>query len=81
MSTTIKIVLTGIFLILLFPLTGCGGGSNYYGTYYQAYPEYGTRRVVVIREYRSGFRRADVIGYPSRRPTAPRPGPTPRRHR
>ena len=81
MSTTVKIVLTGIFLTVVFSLTGCGGGTNYYGTYYQAYPEYGTRRVVVIREYRGGFQRSEIIGYPSRRPTAGRPKPTPRKHR
>ena len=83
MSPNVKIVLSGIFLTLIFLLAGCGGGSNYYGSYYQTYPEYGSRRVVAVREYRSGPRRSDTIGYPKLRPKRPRqrPTPTPRKHR
>ena len=83
MSPTVKIMLGGILLTLTFLLTGCGGNNNYYGAYYQTYPEYGSRRVVSVREYRSGPRRADSIGYPKLRPKRPRqrPKPTPRRHR
>jgi hypothetical protein len=83
MGLTVKIMLSGILFTTAFLLTGCGGGTNYYGAYYQTYPEYGSRRVVSVREYRSGPRRADSIGYPKLRPKRPRqrPSPTPRRHR
>ena len=80
MSPTVKIILSGIFLTLTFLLPGCGG-NNYYGTYYRTYPEYGTLRVVHVREHRSGPRRSDRIGHPLGRPIKPRPKPIPRRHR
>ena len=92
MSTSLKLLLGGIFIAIIFLLSGCTTSTTYYSGYYDPYPSWGYRGYrSVHRHHRRGHGHGwggggggggghhRPVGRPVQLPSNPKPRPRPSR--